>query len=259
MEPQSGAPLARGRGGAAPDRGVGGPLPLDRAPDDIAGMFDAIAGRYDLLNRLLSAGRDRVWRRRAVAALALEGGETVLDLCTGTADLALAARGGGAGRVVGVDFSAGMLRLGRAKVRGRRAAGAVSLLRGDAERIPLRAAAVDGVTIAFGIRNVRDRAAALAEVRRVLRPGGRLAILEFGEPRPAPVRAAYRLYFHRLLPLVGRFGSRHRSAYTYLPASVGAFPGPAAFRALLAGAGFEDVRVDLLTFGIVCLYRARAA
>lgn len=254
VEPQFGAPPARGRGG-------GGPLPLDRAPDDIAGMFDAIAGRYDLLNRLLSAGRDRVWRRRAVAALALEGGETVLDLCTGTADLALAlaARGGGAGRVVGIDFSAGMLRLGRAKVRGRRAASTVSLLRGDAERIPLRAEAVDGVTIAFGIRNVRDRAAALAEVRRVLRPGGRLAILEFGEPRPAPMRAAYRLYFHHLLPLVGRFGSRHHSAYTYLPASVGAFPGPAAFRELLAGAGFEDVRVDLLTFGIVRLYRARAA
>ena len=236
------------------------PLPLDRTPGEIAAMFDAIARRYDLLNRVLSAGRDRAWRARAVDALGLQGGERVLDLCTGTADLALALASprGGAGSVVGVDFSAEMLRLGRVKVARRRPAGSVRLLRADAERIPLGDAAVDGATIAFGIRNVRDRAAALAEVRRVLRPGGRLAILEFGEPGPAPVRAAYRWYFHYLLPLVGRFASRHGSAYAYLPASVGAFPGPPAFCELLRRAGFADVSVAPLTFGIVYLYSARA-
>ena len=260
------------RSGAAPERdaatggrgapaNAAGPLPLDRTPAEIAGMFDAIARRYDLLNRLLSAGRDRVWRARAVDALGLRGGERVLDLCTGTADLALALASprGGAGCVVGIDFSAAMLRLGRVKIARRRPAGAVRLLRADAERIPLGAASVDGATIAFGIRNVRDRSRALAEVRRVLRPGGRLAILEFGEPGPIPVRAVYRCYFHHLLPLIGRLGSRHRSAYAYLPASVGAFPGPPAFCGLLERSGFTDVQVDPLTFGIVYLYSARAA
>lgn len=235
-------------------------LPLDRAPGAIAGMFDEIAGRYDLVNRLLSAGRDRVWRTRAVEALGLRGGETVLDLCTGTADLALALAPplGRAGRVVGVDLSARMLRLGQSKVR-RRAAGAVGLLRGDAERLPLPDGSVDGVTIAFGIRNVRDRARALGEVRRVLRAGGKLAILEFGEPRPAPVRAAYRWYFRHLLPRIGGLVSRRRRAYAYLRASVEAFPDPPAFGRLLAAAGFEDVRIAPLTFGVVYLYVARAA
>ena len=232
-----------------------------RAPDDIARMFDRIAGRYDLLNRVLSAGRDRVWRARAVESLRLRGGETVLDLCTGTADLllALAPPHGPAGRVVGVDFSAGMLRLGQRKVRRSTARGALTLLQGDAERLPLGGGSVDGVTIGFGIRNVHDRGAALAEVRRVLRPGGRLAILEFGAPGPAPLRALYLWYFQRVLPLVGRLVSRHASAYSYLPASVGAFPAPAAFCAMLEQAGFADVRCDPLTLGIVCLYTARAS
>ena len=236
-------------------------LPLDRTPGEIAGMFDAIARRYDLLNHLLSAGRDRAWRARAVDALGLQGGERVLDLCTGTADLALALATPrrGAGCVVGIDFSAEMLRLGQVKTARCRPGRTVRLLRADAERIPLCAASVDGATIGFGIRNVRDRTGALAEVRRVLRPGGRLAILEFGEPGPAPVRVAYRWYFRYVLPLIGRFGSRHRSAYAYLPASVGAFPAPPAFCELLGQVGFTDVRVDPLTFGIVYLYSARAA
>ena len=259
---RSGAGAGRDR--PPDDRGAAanaaGPLPLDRPPGEIAGMFDAIARRYDLLNRVLSAGRDRAWRARAVDALGLRGGERVLDLCTGTADLALALTSprGGAGSVVGVDFSAEMLRLGQVKTARRRPGGKVRLLRADAERIPLRDAAVDGATIGFGIRNVRDRIAALAEVRRVLRPGGRLAILEFGEPGPAPVRVAYRWYFRHVLPLIGRLGSRHRSAYAYLPASVGAFPAPPAFCELLEQAGFTDVRADPLTFGIVYLYSARA-
>lgn len=235
-------------------------LVADRAPDEIARMFDDIAGRYDLLNRVLSAGRDRVWRARAVESLQLQDGATVLDLCTGTADLllALASPSGPAARVVGVDFSAEMLRLGSRKIRRGRLRGAVGLLRGDAERIPLANRSVDGVTIGFGIRNVRDRMAALAEVQRVLRPGGRLAILEFGEPRAAPLRAAYRWYFRRLFPLLGRLVSRHGSAYTYLPASVEAFPAPDAFSGLLEEAGFSGVRCERLTFGIVLLFSGRA-
>ena len=235
------------------------PLPLGRAPKEIAGMFDDIAGRYDLLNRLLSAGLDRSWRARAVDSLGLQGGETVLDLCTGTADLALALvpPRGRAARVVGIDFAAEMLRRGHAKVGRRTDDGDITLLRGDAERVPLVAQSVDGVSIGFGIRNVCDPPAALDEIRRVLRPGGRLAILEFGEPRSALLRAAYMWYFRRVLPMVGRMVSRHRSAYTYLPASVGTFYRPPAFCALLRTTGFMDVRAVSLTAGIVYLYTAR--
>lgn len=235
------------------------PLPTDRAPAEIAGMFDRIAGRYDLLNRVLSVGLDRAWRDRAVEALEMQGGETVLDLCTGTADLllALARPRGPAARVVGVDFSAEMLRRGRQKVRSSGAHAALDLLRGDAERIPLADRSVDGVTVGFGIRNVRDRDAALAEIGRVLRPAGRLAILEFGEPRSGPIRGIYRWYFQRVLPLIGRVVSRHQSAYSYLPASVSLFPPPGAFCAQLERAGFGEVRCEGLTLDAVHLYSGR--
>mgnify|MGYP001160977893 FL=1 len=234
------------------------PLPLDKSPREISGMFDDIAGRYDVLNRLLSAGRDRVWRIRAVEALELQGSETVLDLCTGTADLALALTSfkRHAARVVGVDFSGEMLRQGYTKIRRVRSEGSINLLRGDAEQIPLCDGVVDGVSIGFGIRNVAKPQKVLAEIRRVLRPGGRLVILEFGEPKLAAVRAAYLWYFRRVLPLVGKMVSRHRSAYTYLPASVGAFHNPPAFCGLLEQIGFTHVQVNPLTFGIVYLYSA---
>ena len=234
------------------------PVPLDRAPREIAGMFDGIAGRYDLLNRLLSAGLDRSWRARAVDTLALTGREIVLDLCTGTADLALALchSPDGASRVVGVDFAAEMLRHGHAKIAHHQLDGRVCLLRGDAVCLPLADVSVDAVTIGFGIRNVCEPLAALEEICRVLRPGGRVAILEFGEPRSAPLRAAYLWYFRRVLPVIGRLISKHRSAYSYLPASVGRFYSPAAFCGLLQQAGFTDVRLVPLTHGIVYLYEA---
>ena len=149
---------------------------LSKSPDRIARMFDAIAGRYDFLNHLLSAGIDRRWRRRAIQSLSLSGSERVLDLCSGTADLALAAIEArpGAKRVVGVDFSAAMLRVGMGKIRRERLEGRVALVRGDATRIPLADRSVDVVTVAFGIRNVENTAAACAEIFRILAPGGRL-------------------------------------------------------------------------------------
>ena len=219
-------------------------------------MFDAIAGRYDLLNRVLSGGLDRRWRRRAVASIGLSGRETLLDLCTGTADLALAAVSGSrqAASVVGLDFATEMLRLGHDKIKIRRLQHRVRLVRGDATAVPLPDASVDAATMAFGIRNVNEPAAALAEVHRVLRPGGRMAILEFGQPRLRPLRALYLWYFERVLPRVGRLVSGHESAYTYLPSSVGAFHGPVAFRQLMIEAGFEETRAVSLTFGIVYLY-----
>ena len=232
------------------------PLPVDKAPRTIAGMFDGIAHRYDLLNRLLSAGLDRGWRARAVAALDLDGDATVLDLCTGTADLALALclPGGGARRVVGVDFAAQMLRHAQAKLARHQVDRCIRLLRGDAVHIPLTDRSVDAVTIGFGIRNVVAPPSALDEMHRVMRPGARLAILEFGEPRFPPLRAAYLWYFRRVLPLVGRVLSRHRSAYSYLPASVGGFYRPPVFCQLLETAGFTDVRAVPLADGIVYLY-----
>ena len=215
---------------------------LSRSPDRIAGMFDAIAGRYDLLNRVLSAGLDRHWRARAVKTLNLTGKEMVLDLCTGTADLALAATG--ARRVIGIDFAAAMLQRAKDKVRRAGPSGsvassipAIALVRGDATRLPLRDGSVDAVTIGFGIRNVEQPTEAFREILRVLRHNGSLAILEFSLPRAAIVRNFYLWYFRNVLPRIGRAISRHPSAYTYLPESVEAFPSPEAFVQQLRTAG----------------------
>jgi demethylmenaquinone methyltransferase/2-methoxy-6-polyprenyl-1,4-benzoquinol methylase len=224
----------------------------DKTPDRIAGMFDAIAPRYDLLNRVLSAGIDRRWRERAIRSLHLSGRETLLDVCTGTADVALQARG--AARVVGVDFAGAMLAIGRRKVVAAGEVARVRLLRGDATRLPVSDGSAHAATVAFGIRNVHRPDLACVELARALRPGGRLAILEFGVPRIRGVSTVYRWYFQHLLPAVGRMVSGHSAAYSYLPASVGTFPPPREFMAILEQAGFTDLRADPLTFGIVYLY-----
>ena len=223
-------------------------------------MFDAIAGRYDFLNHFLSAGLDTRWRARAVRELALSPDARVLDLCTGTADLAIAAlRAGGAVTVVGVDFAHAMLRLGNDKLRARGLNARVTLVRGDATAIPVRDGWADAATIAFGIRNVAQPERALDELVRVLKPGGRLAILEFGEPIVPGIRGLYSWYFRAVLPRLGRLVSKHDSAYSYLPASVGAFPPPDAFAAMMHARGFSDVRAVPLSLGIVYLFIATRA
>ncbi|MPZ16483.1 MAG: bifunctional demethylmenaquinone methyltransferase/2-methoxy-6-polyprenyl-1,4-benzoquinol methylase UbiE [Luteitalea sp.] len=249
------AAVGQGRGTGG-DPSAASPL-LGKKPREIARMFDAIAGRYDLLNHLLSGGLDLYWRARAVGALQLTGHEVVLDLCTGTCDLALGlCRRGRARRVVGVDFSAEMLRVGLGKVRAKREERRVPLLRGDAMRIPLADASVDAVTMAFGLRNVEVPATALAEVARVLRPGGRIAILEFGAPRMPVVRSLYFWYFRHVLPRIGRLVSRHRNAYTYLPASVDAFVPPEEVAAAIESQGLSAVRIVQLSLGVVYMYAA---
>ncbi|MCA1585801.1 MAG: bifunctional demethylmenaquinone methyltransferase/2-methoxy-6-polyprenyl-1,4-benzoquinol methylase UbiE [Acidobacteria bacterium] len=234
---------------------------LDKNPTRIAGMFDAIAGRYDLLNTVLSGGLDRYWRRRALRTLRLNGRETLLDVCTGTADVAIGAARlrPGAARVVGLDFSSAMLRQGARKVSARGLDGQVHLVRGDAAALPAGDGSVDTVTMAFGIRNVEKPETVCRELFRVLRPGGRLALLEFGLPVVPAVRPAYLWYFNHVLPRIGRAVSRHDAAYSYLPQSVGVFPWGDAFAQLLAGAGFNNVQSQPLTLGVVYLYSGTRA
>ena len=240
------------------DQSLNGSIPLDRAPKKIACMFNRIARRYDFLNRVLSVGLDRSWRKRAVAALALTGRETVIDLCTGTADLAieLLKPKVGANRVIGIDFAEEMLRHGQQKLKYATCSGRCFLLRGDAVKIPFADCSVDAVTIGFGIRNVFYPAEVLIEIYRVLRPGGKLVVIEFGEPSWSPIRIIYLWYFYYVLPAVGKLISRHPSAYTYLPKSVVEFYRPKAFCELLKLAGFANIGAKPLTLGIVYLYEA---
>jgi len=223
-------------------------------------MFDAIARRYDFLNHALSAGRDKRWRARAIDDLELPADARVLDVCTGTGDFAIAAADARPqATIVGVDFAAAMLAIGLDKVRARSLARRVALVRGDATTIPVRDGWADAATIGFGIRNVNRPERALREIARVLKPGGRLAILELGEPTIPGVRQIYNWYFLSVLPRLGRLVSHHDSAYSYLPASVANFPRPADFAAIISSQGFRDVRAVPLTAGVVYLYVATRA
>jgi demethylmenaquinone methyltransferase/2-methoxy-6-polyprenyl-1,4-benzoquinol methylase len=221
-------------------------------------MFDAIAARYDLLNHVLSGGLDVYWRWRAVRRLQLTDGSSVLDLCTGTCDVARSiVKGRKARRVFGIDFSAEMLRVGQGKLRAEHRFSAIPLARGDAMAIPLADRSVDAVTIAFGIRNVQDPRVTLSEVARVLKPGGRVAILEFSTPQLPGIRQAYLWYFRHVLPRIGRLVSRHGEAYAYLPASVDGFAAPEDFVGQLESAGLARARAVPLTLGVVYLYVAQ--
>jgi demethylmenaquinone methyltransferase/2-methoxy-6-polyprenyl-1,4-benzoquinol methylase len=241
-----------------PITGPMSPLPLDKQPDRIRTMFDAIARRYDLLNHLLSAGLDRRWRSRAVQALALSTADTLLDVCTGTGDVVFASLASSTppALAIGVDFAGAMLDVARAKAAAGKTPRA-AFVRGDALHLPVATGSVAAVTIAFGMRNVQHLDRALAEVQRVLRPGGRLAVLEFGRPTTPGVRCLYARYFAHVLPRVGRVISGHRHAYSYLNASVEQFPSGEGFATVLQTAGFSQVTATRLTLGIVYLYMGR--
>ena len=218
------------------------------APDAVRSMFDRISPVYDAMNRTMTMGLDQRWRRATVSAV-VQPGDRVLDACCGTGDLAVAAKEAGA-EVTGLDFSERMLE------HARRKSDEIEWLQGDALALPFSDGSFDAATVGFGVRNLDDLERGLAELRRVLRPGGRVAILEI--TRPSGLLAPfYRLWFDGVVPLLGKL-LPGGSAYTYLPASVRRFPGPDELAALLRGAGFEDVRWRTFAGGIVALHIGRA-
>jgi demethylmenaquinone methyltransferase / 2-methoxy-6-polyprenyl-1,4-benzoquinol methylase len=219
------------------------------APDAVRRMFDRIAPVYDAMNRTMTAGLDRRWRRLTAEA-AVRPGDDVLDACCGTGDLAIAASRAG-GNVTGLDFSPAML------ARARRKAPGLEWIEGDLLALPFADASFDSATVGFGVRNVEDLGGAIEELRRVLRPGGRLGVLEITRPRGL-LAPFYRVWFDGVVPLLGKL-LPGGSAYTYLPASVRRFPGPQELAAMIESAGFRDVRVRLLAGGIVALHTAEAA
>ncbi|HXG08614.1 MAG TPA: bifunctional demethylmenaquinone methyltransferase/2-methoxy-6-polyprenyl-1,4-benzoquinol methylase UbiE [Gemmataceae bacterium] len=230
---------------------------LDKREARIRRMFGAIAPRYDLLNHLLSLNIDRYWRWRTTRLVSPADDGPVLDLCTGTGDLALAYDRAAGGRVpiIGADFCHEMLTLAVRKTRRRGAAERVRYLEADAQRLPFADDSFQITAVAFGLRNVTDTDRGLAEMVRVTRPGGRVAILEFSRPRHWLFGRLYRFYFRRLLPLVGQAISRSKDgAYRYLPASVNEFPDGEALAERLRRHGLTDVRWHPLTFGIATLY-----
>lgn len=216
-------------------------------------MFGSIAGRYDLLNRVLSLGLDAAWRREAVRVAVAGRPRRILDVATGTADVALGLKKAAPqARVVGVDFAEPMLAIGRGKAA--RAGLDIALEYGDGTDLPYGDESFDVVTIAYGLRNFADRDAGLREFQRVLVPGGTLVVLEFPPPRTGPVGRLFRLYFRRVLPVIGGLVSGNSSAYAYLPRSVLAFPSPHELAVAMRDAGFGEVRYKLQTLGISALH-----
>jgi demethylmenaquinone methyltransferase/2-methoxy-6-polyprenyl-1,4-benzoquinol methylase len=233
------------------------PPPVDKSDRRVRAMFASIAGKYDFLNHLLSLNIDRRWRRFTTRVVPPQPGIPVLDCCTGTADLALAYHRAGHGRskVVGTDFCRAMLQIGKTKVARAGAAGELALVEGDAQRLPLPDDTFGVVTVAFGLRNVRDTVRAIDEMVRVARPGGKVAILEFSRPRGRLLGRVYLAFFRHVLPRVGQaLAPNDAGAYHYLPTSVLQFPDGQAMLGLLAARGLTGLELHPLTGGIATLY-----
>jgi len=217
-------------------------------------MFNSIAPRYDVLNRMLSGGVDQQWRRVVMKEVLDSQPQRLLDVATGTADLALMAARKGVPQVIGVDIADQMLEVGRRKVSKADLDGRVELLNGDAEKLPFSDKQFDVATVAFGVRNFEDLAAGLHQIHRVLRPGGKLIVLEFSRPRVFPVKQLYAFYNRFILPAVGKLVSGDSGAYTYLPESIAVFPEGDEFLNWMDEAGFTQRKARRLTFGIASVY-----
>lgn len=222
----------------------------------VAKMFDNIAGSYDFLNHFLSLGIDILWRKRAVREIGKISPKTILDIATGTGDLALEASVLKPTKIVGIDISEGMLDVGRKKMKKKGLDSMIKLQFGDSENLPFEDNSYDAVIAGFGVRNFEDLSKGLSEMRRVMSKGGKLAILEPAEPTTFPFKQLYSLYFKRILPFVGKLVSKDNAAYTYLPESVAAFPSGHAFLKELEIAGFKHPQHVKLTFGVAALYTA---
>ena len=224
----------------------------ERFAGEVNTMFDRISGVYDRMNRVMTAGLDRTWRSRAADRAALEPGQRALDLCCGTGDLAfeLAERVGSGGEVVGADFSNPMLDLARQKTGSR---AQVTFEWADALDLPYENESFDALTIAFGARNLGDLDLGLSEMKRVLKPGGRLVILEITQPARQPLKAFFGVWFDRIVPLLGKVAG-DSAAYEYLPSSVRSFPTADRLAARMAGAGFSDIHWTLMAGGIIALH-----
>ena len=224
----------------------------------IAAMFDRISPHYDALNHGLSLNIDKVWRRKTAKAVAKSQPKTILDLATGTADLAIAlAKHNPEAHIVGMDISEKMLEIGKEKVKVQKLESQINLQFGDAASLPFEDNSFDVVTVAFGVRNFEDLGKGLSEIHRVLKPCGQAFILEFSMPEQFPIKQLYRLYFKEILPKIGRVVSKDANAYTYLPESVERFPRPNDFLRDLTQHGLENGRIRRLAFGIATLYCTR--
>ena len=223
--------------------------------NQVADMFDHIAHRYDFLNRFLSAGIDIRWRKKALAFLKDTAPQTLLDVATGTADVAImAAKRLKPRAVTGIDISEGMLEIGRKKVRLAGFSGKIELLKGDSADLPFEANSFDAVTVAFGVRNFQQLEKGLAEILRVLRPGGKLVVLEFSRPKQAVIKTFYNFYMKRIAANIGRLFSKNNCAYEYLDASIQKFPEGKDFEKIMTNTGFVNTIIKPLSLGICSIY-----
>ena len=223
----------------------------------IATMFDRISPKYDALNHLLSLNIDKMWRRKTAKAVAKHHPKAILDLATGTADLAISlAKHNPQAHIVGMDISEKMLEIGKEKVAKKGLANQIELCLGDAAALPFNDNTFDAVTVAFGVRNFEDLVKGLSEIHRVMKPDGQAVILEFSMPEKFPVKQLYRFYFKRVLPKIGQIVSKDPSAYTYLPQSVEKFPMPLDFQQILSEKGLKQGSLKRLSFGIATIYTA---
>lgn len=222
----------------------------------VAKMFDAISGKYDFLNHFLSLGIDIRWRRKAIELLVSSKPKFILDVATGTGDFAIEALKLNPEKIIGVDISEGMLEIGKRKMKTNKYESVIALMRADSENLPFEENKFDAVIVAFGVRNFENLEKGLAEMLRVIKPGGRVVVLEFSKPRVFPMRQLYSFYFKYILPKIGKIFSRDSSAYTYLPESVQAFPDGDDFLSILSRLGYKNATCQPLTFGISSLYTA---
>lgn len=222
----------------------------------VADMFNKIAGKYDFLNHFLSMGIDKLWRKRAIAAIAPVHPAIILDVATGTGDLAIAAAGLKPQRITGIDIATQMLDIGREKIEKKNLSSIITLEKGDSEFLRFDDNTFDAITCAYGVRNFENVKGGLAEMYRVMKPGGRLAILEFSKPTVFPVKQLYLFYFKAVLPFLGKIVSKDNRAYTYLPESVMAFPEGKEFCKMLEQCGFKNAGFKPLSAGITTLYTA---